>query len=244
MNLLEIRQWFVGTSGRYDLVVDTTTYADNGANQYISAAQRYLDRELGPHQKSSARFVKMLAVGEYVVAFGEFRAIKQVWMSIDQIGRWQLEKKTLQWLRESYPNMDTLENGSVEYYCPVSLRITPQFATQLPTFDALLAYMGDTLLSQHYAYNGIIFMQPTDSIGMIEIIGEVYSDPLVLDTDESFWSVSHPEVLVMATQMQIEMFSRNSEGVKDWKNSIGLILDGLIKDAVEEESAEINEMEG
>jgi len=43
MNLLEIRTEFIKQSGRYDLVTDATSWADNGANFYINSGQDYLD---------------------------------------------------------------------------------------------------------------------------------------------------------------------------------------------------------
>ena len=39
MNLDQFRQYFVLQSGRYDLVVDTVTFANNGANFFINALQ-------------------------------------------------------------------------------------------------------------------------------------------------------------------------------------------------------------
>ncbi len=44
MTLLQVRTNFITDSGRNDLVVDLTDYADRGANRFINAGQRCLAR--------------------------------------------------------------------------------------------------------------------------------------------------------------------------------------------------------
>ena len=62
MNLLQIRQKFRTLSGRHDLV--ESDGSDNGADFYINAGQRHLDR-LDETQKSPAICYKFCEVNRY-----------------------------------------------------------------------------------------------------------------------------------------------------------------------------------
>ena len=241
MNLLEIRQWFVRVSGNYELVTDETTWADNGANAYISAGQKMLDR-MQTTPKSLGRFFKMISAGMYSVTFQDCRSIKEVWAVQSGEGRWKLEKKSMVTLREAFPDMDTIEQGMPLYYTPAVLRAAPELHLEsVADFSALTAYL-DVNYSSHYAYNGILFLPPADGNYMIEVWGQFYSTVMTADTHESYWSVNHPELLVMATQCVVEKMNRNTEGAKDWLISIQQELEGIDKDLVEEDTPEDEEV--
>lgn len=240
MTLKEIRTWFIQISGRYDLVEDAVDFVDKGANVYIKAGQRYLDRGV-TQKKGTARAVNMLEVGQYLMTFSEIRAIQEVWCARDQIGRWLLEKKDFDWIRQAFPNMDTLTNGTPMFYCPAVLEtVTPP----AEGFDGLMNYLGDMTGDDATSYNGVIIFPPPDVQTMVEVFGYVYKKSLVEDTDTNFWSLEHPELLVMSAQLILEKFNRNTEGVRDWKESIGEHLDAISKDLAEEESEDVDEMEG
>lgn len=254
MNLLEIRQWFVKESGRYDLIIGDSTgayadadmatwCADKGANNYINAGQRMLDR-MQTHQKTYGRNFKVVDVGDFYVTFADCRAITEVWgqdTSDSTQGRYKLEKKSLRWLRREYSNLVEIENGKPLYYAPAVLRSAP-----VPTIDdlgTLLAY-ADVLTESVDIYTGLVFFPPADSAYSIETWGMFYQPRFALETDETYWSVQHPELLVMAAQCVLEKFSRNTEGVKDWTMSIQMELDGINKDLAEEEIAELRRLGG
>jgi hypothetical protein len=76
------------------------------------------------------------------------------------------------------------------------------------------------------------------------INGLFYSAELVNDTDENYWSVAHPMLLYMAAMRQVEVVNRNTQGVRDWENSIMADVKTLGFDLVEEHIAEASEMEG
>ncbi len=79
MNLLAIRTKFVEVSGRFDLVVDRTDYADQGADFFIKAGQGYLQSIiLGP--KSEAQINRRLANGGNSVTFSDCQSIYNVWL--------------------------------------------------------------------------------------------------------------------------------------------------------------------
>ena len=64
MTLLSVRQRFVDLSGRYDLVIDSINWANNGADFFIQAGQRWLDRS-GIIPKSDSKYYKALAEGAW-----------------------------------------------------------------------------------------------------------------------------------------------------------------------------------
>lgn len=238
--LLEIRTQLVRTSGRYDLVQDAESYTDNGADFYIRAGQRWLDREL-TLKKGVGRYIDTLQVGQYLLTFKDVRAIQEVYLARDGIGRWRLEKKDFSWMRAAFPNMDSLQNGTTYFYCPAMLEVVPPLERG---YDGLMTYLGDLTGDDPSEYNGIILLPPPDASTMVEVFGTVYKPLLSVDTDTNYWSIEHPELLVMAAQLIIEMMNRNTEGVKDWRESIHMVLDGISKDLVEEEIADVEEMEG
>jgi hypothetical protein len=242
MNLKEIRQWFVQESGRYELVVDATNWADNGANRYINAAQNFLDR-LQTTPKTLGRNFQVVAAGTYFVNFPRCRAIKEVWVvptTDTTASRTRLEKKSSQWIREEYPNMNDLTNGTPLYYTPSVDRIALE-PVSLPIQDAPTVYLD---IQTDLSYYGVFFYPPVDEQYMIETWGYFYAQELSADTDTSFWSITYPELLVMAAQYMLELFNRNTEGAKDWLNSITSICRGVDLDLVEEEVVDVNQMEG
>jgi hypothetical protein len=77
-----------------------------------------------------------------------------------------------------------------------------------------------------------------------------YSDELINDEDRTWWTETHPLLLIKAALLHVEMTYRNTEGVKDWLGADDMpgTIKGDIKqlnmDIVEEEIAGINKMIG
>jgi hypothetical protein len=253
MNLLQIRTWFVKESGRYDLVVDTTGYLDNGANNYINAGQRMLDRmqttpfTMGHNWQAAASGIRH-------VVFPDARAIKKVFATkIADSGRNELTQKPLEWIKEQHfaeiagISGDDLttplpSGGTPLYYAPGVFRLAPESTMAIGDIDVPAWYL-DYIGESPYLYNGVLFTPSCDESYAIETWGYFYTPAFVLDTDVTWWSSQHPEVLVMASQMVIEKFMRNTEGVKDWMAAIKMELQGVDFDLVEEDS-NYNQMEG
>lgn len=101
MNLKEIRTAFVKKNGRYDLVVDTTDYVDNGANFYIQAGQRLLD-SIAPYRKSIGRYAKDIVSGEGSMVLEQIRFIDSVWIKSSGDSRGWLDRKAYSWLKSEY----------------------------------------------------------------------------------------------------------------------------------------------
>lgn len=245
--LLQVRTDFVTQTGRYDLVVDTTDYADNGADFLIKAGQRWLDMKQW-HRKSVARYKKDLAAGDHIVNIQNLRSAQEVWIA-NSDGRLPLSPKSLAWLREEYAKDPSDETqGTPEYYALTAHRLAPEqkaltssnYTTEFTydVEDVMFPDEGDAFL-----YDSIIIMPPPDEAYTLEVIGYFFS-VLENDTDKSFWSVNYPEVCVLAAMLAETMFFKNSEGMKDLVISIDEFLSGIDKDHVDWDVAQFNQIGG
>ena len=243
MNLSEIRTQFRTLSGRFDLVNSDGT--DNGADFFINAGQRYLDRT-EYHQKSSAINHIKLASGMWAVGIPLCRAIKEVWWLDPTDGsRTRLTKQDWNDLRAAYGKVyPAVDSGNPLYYTPLITRSAPSIdKINAGDMDALAGSV-ETLNTNNQAYNGIAVVPPPDQDIYLEIVGYFYSNPLESDTDESYWSQVHPNVLIMGALREVEVFNRNSQGINDWETAIQLEVGGIAKDFVEEMISDVDQMEG
>lgn len=241
MNLKEVRQAFVRQTGRYDLVVDTTDWVDNGADFYIQRGSRHLDRTVTTHF-SKAKHYEDAAVDTWYKVFQECRAILDVWVANDEY-RKRLEKRDVDTFREYYNEPPaSIDSGVPTYYTPALLRTHPQASTMY------LEKFVDTTISEStkydYEYNGVMWMPPTDEAIIVEVQGLWYCKNMTENTDNNYWSVNHPEVLIMAACYMLELIYRNTEGAKDWLAGIKTITKGIEDDFIEEEISAITEMDG
>jgi len=238
MNLLELRLKFRQLSGRYDLVNEDGS--DNGADFFINEGIKYLDR-LNETKKSWASYFKIIQPGLFSATIPHCRAIKEVWATTTQDGRWKLKKVPLQKIMEGYL-IPSRNNGTPLYYSPCLTRYIPENAT-VTDMEAFAGYVEIPSGNAH-DYNAIVLNVPTDKQLMLNIIGLFYSKKLIKDTDENYWSVSHPMLLYMSAMRQLEITQRNTQGVSDWDNAIRIEMQQLDFDLVDELIAEADQMEG
>jgi hypothetical protein len=120
---------------------------------------------------------------------------------------------------------------------------TPTYYTSLITNPhpdlsvANLPSLGSTDLIfgvDRFKYDGILIMPPADGTYTISVYGAFYS-VLENNIDVSYYSEVYPELLIMASNLCLEAFYRNTQGVMDWYNSMKIWLDGIDKDIVNEE---------
>lgn len=241
MNLLQIRTLFRKLSGRFDLV--NADFSDNGADFFLNEGRKFLDR-LDETQKSWASHFKLIEVGYFSASFPYCRAIKEVWIADATNGRWQLEKKDLQDLIEGYltglPSSRT--EGTPLYYSPCLSRYIPEGA-EAGDIGAFAGYT-EVPAGNAHEYNTILLNVPVQYQSMLDIRGLFYSMELVEDTDENYWSAVHPMLLYMSAMRQVEISNRNTQGVKDWTESIATEMRQLGMDLVEELISEVDQMEG
>ncbi len=241
MSLLQIRQQFRTLSGRFDLVAEDGS--DTGANFFVNSGQRHLDR-LGQTQKSFATCFRFLEIGKYSVQFPYCRAVKEVLVGTIE-SRWELEKKDLQDLLAGYFTTlpSGIDPGMTLYYSPAITRAAPEtYNTPADELESFSGYV-DVLSGDHFAYNSILVAPPTNERLAVQIRGLFYSDQLVEDTDKSYWTEVHSDILIMAALRSIEIINRNTQGVNDWNNAIATAITGIDMDLVEEEIAGITQIE-
>jgi len=240
MNLLQIRTKLVQLSGRYDLVVNTTAYADNGANYYINAGQKFLER-LVTVPESVGNVYYELAANAYSLSWKHgTRAIQEVWIeNADE--RTLLTKVSLQQLKTEYFDIATTETGRPAYYAVANLK-----GVETTKKDSLATFIenvyAETVDSSEY--RGIVLVPPANQKYVVQIVGLFKNLVLTSDTDSNFWSIVEPDLLVMAAFRSIEIFNRNTEGVNDLTASIMSSIKYIDFDIVEEESYDVDQMEG
>lgn len=237
MTLVQLREQFVKLSGRFDLVVNTTSWADNGADFFIQAGQDYLDRYYF-NPKAINTIFEELSANNWYLTFSKCRAIKEVWIN-NTSGRSQLIKKDMSWLYREYSSLvSATDSGTPLYYCPAKLRSTEY--TDKESLGVFFNYIKDN----SDALSGILIFVPPDETIVVELQGLFYSNILTIDSSVSYWSENWPAILIKAALYQVEVFNRNSEGTRDWKAAIDDELVGLDKDTVEEEVTDITQIEG
>ena len=237
MNLSQIREYFRVLSGRFDLTDENSGFM---ADFHINSASQFLDRR-SEIQKTWASHYVFAEIGDWFVQFPHCRSVKEVWIS-SQTARWQLEKKNLQDVLSEYFTelVSLLDTGVPVYYSPAITRYIPEGTVLHPD----VASFTDVISTTGYGYNAILFAPPTDARLLVEVVGLFYSVALVDDKDENFWSAIHPSLLIKAALREVEVFNRNSNGVKDWEAAITTDLSTINFDLVEELIAEVDQMEG
>ncbi len=223
MTLLQIRTNFITDSGRNDLVVDLTDYADRGANRFINAGQRFLDGLIDTPQ-SQAKYEETLDVGATTLTLEDCRAIEEVYLTNAEDRIHYLTKVSLSDIREAFPELSNETQGVPTYYAINVIRV---MATELT----------ETI-------KGIIFMSPADDTYDMVIEGKFFTKKLVENDDINYWTENHEDVLGMAALYKLETFYRNREGARDWLQGIMEAIRGIDHDIIAEEIAGVNQIKG
>jgi len=233
MDLLAIRTQFVKLSGRYDLVVDTVDYVDNGADFFIQAASKFLDRRADTGAEVAVGFYD-IAVDDFFLELTACRVIEQVWAD-DGIVREQLTEVPESEILKTFPGpLAEANSGFPAKYSPGFYRVKEGTATA----GFLTGTQTDTA-----KFNGIIF-PPTDRILKMEVKGKFYSTILTVDASENYWTLNHEMLLVWAALYHLEISYRNSEGARDWLAAIETSLFDLELDLVDQEGINIRQLKG
>lgn len=226
MDLQTLRRQFIDKTGRLGLVGEDVNgdpdYAvDNGADSYINEGIRELDGLL-PATINHLSMTLSLADAAYASTFPNLRSPFEVYAS-DGTSRWKLEKKTQRELRECYEKpFASVDSGSPLYWA-----ISHKASTDTPSTATI-----------------INTMPPATPGHDIELIGSFYSEPLVDNADENWWTVNHSGLVILAALYCLEVSMRNTEGSKDWMQAISLRIRSIDHDLAEAESADKTEAEG
>lgn len=248
-----LRKKFCELSGRYDLM--NTDYTDNGADFFINAGQRFLDR-MQNTGKMQAKNVQSVAAGTIKVYTPGLRAVHKVWAGNTASGLVELKKAgSVAYLRGLYEEqLSSVDQGTPEWYAPAIFR--PFVDTHTTTtlsgyYDIDDLILPVTTTPTHYTNTGIIIMPPPDATYYISIYGLFYSPELsatyaapTWTQTKSYWTEVFPDTLIQAALFKLEQFYRNAEGAKEWKQGVTEDILGFDLDAVEEECADIDQMGG
>jgi len=249
MSLILVRQSFAAMSGRHDLVTDFAagTYTDNGANVFLNYGQKMLDRRSGEALPLRWYRKDMLA-GEYSLSTTLCRSIQQVWAMAAGYDRFELTKKKQSWLRNEYPEAySTLSSGTPAYYCPKDSGLAPAQATLTSgTYTTQFTNdFEDLEFANSTTYTGILVMPPVDMTYTISILARFYSPTLANDSDATFWTERHPDLLTLAGMWALEgMVYRNFSGQREIMAQIDEALNDIDKDVAEEQAANVYFLEG
>ena len=246
MSLLAVRDQFLKQSGRYDLgtiSADGVDGTDNGADWYINAGQRLLDRRIYANG-FRARRLYSLNIGDYLKILHQAKTIEAVWLVKSDSSLIVLERREFKTLRNYYlQTLSSMDNGTPLYWAPATEKIDPR--ARIDDLDAVtIDDMGDLVLGNADGANGIMLWPPTDEAVTLDVLGRFFSAPLSRNLDTSLWTDSYPEILVMAGLYQLEVAHRNTEGAKDWMASIDLALTEVDMADVAFDSEHINQMGG
>lgn len=240
MDLVSIRQKFCEISGRYDLVVDVTDWADNGADYFIQQGQDMIERLSAIVPETEGRIWETIAIGSYYLTFQKrTRVIKEVWANNDE-ERFRLEKISWEDLKEYYSDISSgIENGDPAYYCSAKLR-----EVDATDKDATGTFLNCTLANSK-DFRGLLILPPVDEAYDIEVVGNFYQELLEEDVDENFWTIEHPGVLVKAAIYQCQLTYKSKRKLDSLLDSIKDDITEISKDVVEESLEDFEqEMEG
>jgi len=227
MTLLEIRVKFITLSGRYDLATASPDFeTDAGADFFIVGGCRDLDLEVA-QDRDLAFYTKTLTIGDYNFNVAHCRAVKSLWYK-DSDDEWnELVHKHYDELLTKYPKLDGTTDGTPAVWAREPLLRDP-----------------DNYVASSVEDVGVIFMPPSDTAYDMKLFGTFYSLELSGNTDENYWSVEHPNLLVLAALRHMEAFNRNTQGWNDYNAMIQRYTFGLDKDVALSQMAADMQMEG
>ena len=217
MNLLELRTSLAKKSGRLDLV-NPTTYADNGMDFHITAGQIYLNGIADAARANAHLFEDIEADGYSITLDQKCREITSVWGHTGST-RFELEHFDLGDMETKYAaSIEDAATGQPAYYAHATFRILETIAdTTLDNFVHLEWPEED---DTKYEIQGLIIFPPADATYTITIAGEFLPQILSEETDTNYWASNYPHILEMAALRSIEVFNRNTAGVRDWTEAI------------------------
>ena len=237
-NLGEVRELFIRHGGRSDLVDEDGN--DAGADFFINAGQRFLDR-LFRFPKDEGRLILEMAAGDYFVQVGRARSIKEVWAFTNQ-GRTLLTKIDRRELEEHFgaKPYNELDRGVPLYWAPAvvnAMKRTPQ--------GGVIGFQADLITRPgKNDITGLLILPPPSEGVRLDIRGLFYSPELKYDHETSYWAQNEPFILMMAAMRAVEITYRNTEGANDWLRAIRDEYDGIDKDMVEDDITDVNQLEG
>ncbi len=226
MSLLSVRIQCVEFSGRTDLVVDTTDHVDAGMDFFIEAGRKYLDSRVNT-ENSEGIFTGTLAVDDTTFNFGGCRSILDAWF-VNAVGNKIVPKRlTFDQFNKTY-----LEN-------PASSTTGPPVAWAPNTIRS-----ASTPVAANNILKGIVFTPASDITYTVKIKGLFFSETLTDDADENYWTQLYEDILIYAALYKLEASYRNTEGKRDWLETLNDALLGIDLDVANQAAAGRSQMVG
>lgn len=304
MNLLEIRTKFVEITGRYDLVIDDTSFVDNGANFYITEGNKelYRDQDILPNNMEAWFTVP---AGSIVLPIPNIITLESMYY-IDSAG----DKKYITTLTDmqfkaTFPDARKgallsksvlttvtadLTGSTITFtnFNPLAYGFLPGMKLELAgttgldgsyvlasrdatsitveeTFSGtetaqkidLAGYFGDMGTPSYARYTGLnivgqgivqagnigIYFDTPFSTEVTLFVEGLFLDSLSDDTDESYWSLRAPMLLLAQSAWFLEMTYRNSTGMRDWDEAMLKMKEKIEAQFTELTTHEIDQME-
>lgn len=238
--LVEIREQFIRQTGRYDLVVDSVAWADNGADWYLKAGQRMLDQMAGQPAQTGRKFA-IVSAGVYALEVENCRSVREVWVSTSE-SSWQLTFYEPREFRWRFPEpWGAASSGAPSAWTLGRIRSVPDGET----VDKFNNYAGDLQnFPDRLSSLGIVWQPAADEELQIEVVGDFFSVELSSESSTNWWSVNQPDLLVLAAQYKLETALGNSERQGDWLSELRARLIDIEKDWIATEVWQADELRG
>jgi hypothetical protein len=209
--------------------------------EYLNSGQRFLD-DLSEFQKGESRYLYLSSVGQsFLSLVAQAKLITSVVIteSNESFNVIEVPLAELRILDRQLPAYRA--QGRPEYFSLADVRKVS--SAMIP-----LTYQGNMGLQESGTSAdklGILFSCPADKAYLVDITGKFYSATIEEDIDpDTFWAVSYPFTLIHAALYKLEISYRNSEGAKDWLNSIMADLKTIDFNKAEQSAYSISEMGG
>lgn len=228
MSLLDVRTEFVKQSGRYDLVVDATSFANNGADFHIKAGQRFLDRELGFPQEES-ELTLSLATNAITTTVAGLMTVLEVWVQDTGDNTiTKLKRDSIAGLRTEYgdekSSLANVDTGEPRAWALGWMR------------------QGLTDSASDLGTKKLVTMPPADKSYTLIVRARLESSALTRDASVSFWTEEHPDVLVMASLYKLEAGYRNFEGSQAALANVREAVNGIYNEIIEQMQVDMSHL--
>lgn len=205
-------------------------------DSFINTGIRLLDRMTETTHGPARAFQKLTILGTHTVQLtSACRAVSSVWIIDKTAGRIELIKADYQWLRGEYSELSSLTKGQPIYYALGVNRDTDGFNPADIAYADYAAYI-DTI-DADTNQRALEIMPPIDKEYLIEIHGKFYSTALSDTVTNNWWSANASEAVLLSALYYYESHLRNTEGAKDYFNTLSIELTELTKDYAEETAA-------
>jgi hypothetical protein len=181
--LLAIRTDFVNMSNRYDLINSGSYTSDNGADDFINKAQRFLDRSVYA-PRTQRRYAKRLKTGDFFITLDELISIDAVFVKDASDSEKELTDITsngfsYQSFRQEYSGaISSWSSGEPSAWAPAPILFSPELAFSEQLTNGTFTIGSGWTLTGNWALDGGTLNGTTDSgnvtQGAVLAVGRTY----------------------------------------------------------------------